>query len=142
MPDGKRQYRKFRSEKIKELKVLDETFDPPRSVKAALDRSVNIWFSEEVGEKILLEIDKDAAHYFKKKIYFPEQRIVKEKKDGTLILRTQANYNEVLRTIIQWIPDIRVIKPKELDIKVRQLLNAYLKGSRPRWAEPFPPLYP
>ena len=71
--------------------------------------------------------------YFKKKIYFPEQRIMKEKKDGTLILQTQANHNEVLRTIIQWIPDIRVIKPKELDLKVRQLLNAYLKGSRPRW---------
>ena len=86
-----------------------------------------------LGEKILLEIDKDAAHYFKKKIYFPEQRIMKEKKDGTLILQTQANFNEVLRTIIQWIPDIRVIKPKELDLKVRQLLNAYLKGSRPRW---------
>jgi len=133
MPDGKRQFRKFRSEKIKGLKVLDETFDPPRNLKTALDRSVNIWFSEEQGEKILLEIDKDAAHYFKKKIYFPEQRIVKEKKDGTLILETQANHNEVLRTIIQWIPDIRVIKPKELDLKVRQLLNAYLKGSRPRW---------
>jgi len=133
MPDGKRQYRKFRSEKIKELKVLDETFDPPRNVKAALDRSVNIWFSEQPGEKILLEIDKDAAHYFKKKIYFPEQRIVKEKKDGSLILQTQANFNEVLRTVIQWIPDIRVIKPKELDVRIRALLNTYLKGSRPRW---------
>ena len=133
MPDGKRQFRKFRVEKIKGLELLDENFDPPRNLKAALERSVNIWFSEEPGEKILLEIDKDAAHYFKKKIYFPEQRIIKEKKDGTLILQTQANFNEVLRTIIQWIPDIRVIKPKELDLKVRQLLNAYLKGSRPRW---------
>lgn len=133
MPDGNRQFRKFRVEKIKGLELLSENFDPPRNLKAALERSVNIWFSEEPGEKILLEIDKDAAHYFKKKIYFPEQRIVKEKKDGTLILQTQANFNEVLRTIVQWIPDIKVIKPKELDLKVRQLLGAYLKGSRPRW---------
>jgi predicted DNA-binding transcriptional regulator YafY len=133
MPDGKRQFRKFRVEKIKGFELLSENFDPPRNLKAALERSVNIWFSEEPGEKILLEIDKDSAHYFKKKIYFPEQRIIKQKKDGTLILQTQANHNEVLRTIIQWIPDIRVIKPKELDLKVRQLLNAYLKGSRPRW---------
>lgn len=133
MPEGKRQFKKFRSEKIKGLELLDESFDAPRNLKAVLDRSVNIWFSEKPGEKILLEIDKDAAHYFKKKIYFPEQRIIKEKRDGTLILQTQANYNEVLRTIIQWIPDIRVIKPKALDLKVRQLLSAYLKGSRPRW---------
>ncbi|HQB12368.1 MAG TPA: YafY family protein [Candidatus Omnitrophota bacterium] len=133
MPEGKRQFRKFRSEKIKALEVLDETFNPPRNLKTALERSVNIWFSEEPGEKILLEIDKDAAHYFKKKIYFPEQRIIKEKKDATLILQTQANHNEVLRTIIQWIPDIRVIQPKELDVKIKGLLKEYLKGSKPRW---------
>ncbi|HQB12722.1 MAG TPA: WYL domain-containing protein, partial [Candidatus Omnitrophota bacterium] len=110
-----------------------ENFDPPRSVKAVLDRSVNIWFNEEPGEKILLEIDKDSAHYFKKKIYFPDQKIVKEKKDGTLVLETHANFNEVMRTIIHWIPDIRVIKPVELDKKIKDLLKEYLKGAKPRW---------
>ncbi len=133
MPDKKREFRKFRSEKIKGLELLDEGFDPPRNIKSVLDRSVNIWFTEHPGEKILLEIDKDAAHYFKKKIYFPDQRIVKEKKDGSLILETHANFNEVLRTIIHWIPDIQVIKPKELDTRIRELLSAYLKGSKPRW---------
>ena len=133
MPEGKRAFWKFRSEKIKGLELLDENFDPPRNLKAMLDRSVNIWFSGEPGEKIVLEIDKDSAHYFKKKIYFPEQRIVKEKKDGTLVLETHANFNEVLRTIVHWIPDIKVIQPKELDSKIRELLNAYLKGSKPRW---------
>jgi predicted DNA-binding transcriptional regulator YafY len=133
MPDGKREFRKFRSEKIKGLEMLNENFDPPRNVKSVLDRSVNIWFTEHPGEKILLEIDKDAAHYFKKKVYFPDQRIVKEKKDGSLILETHANFNEVIRTIVHWIPDIQVIKPKELDTRIRELLGAYLKGSRPRW---------
>lgn len=133
MPEGKRGYWKFRIEKIKGLELLTENFDPPRNLKAILDRSVNIWFTGEPGEKIVLEIDKDSAHYFKKKIYFPEQRIVKEKKDGTLVLETHANFNEVLRTIIHWIPDIKVIQPKELDSKIRELLNAYLKGSKPRW---------
>ena len=135
MPDGKRAFWKFRSEKIKGLEMLTENFDPPRSVKSVLDRSVNIWFNEEPGEKIVFEIDKDAAHYFKKKIYFPDQKIVKEKKDGSLILETHANFNEVIRTIIHWIPDIKVIKPKELDTKIRGLLNAYLKGSKPRWGK-------
>ncbi len=133
MPDGQRVFWKFRSEKIKGLELLNENFDPPRNVKSVLDRSVNIWFTEHPGEKILLEIDKDAAHYFKKKIYFPDQRVVKQKKDGSLVLETRANFNEVLRTIIHWIPDIRVIQPRDLDTKIRQLLNAYLKGSKPRW---------
>ncbi|HOG23731.1 MAG TPA: WYL domain-containing protein [Candidatus Omnitrophota bacterium] len=133
MPDGMRAFWKFRSEKIKGLEMLDENFDPPRSVKSVLDRSVNIWFNEKPGEKIVLEIDKDAAHYFKKKIYFPDQKIVKEKKDGSLVLETYANFNEVIRTIIHWIPDIRVIKPKDLDSRIRDLLNAYLKGAKPRW---------
>ncbi len=133
MPDGKRAFWKFRSEKIKGLELLDEYFEPPRSVKSVLDRSVNIWFTEHPGEKIVLEIDKASAHYFKKKIYFPDQRILKEKKDGSIIVETHANFNEVIRTIIHWIPDIRVITPKELDTKIRGLLNAYLKGSKPRW---------
>ena len=133
MPEGKRAFWKFRSEKIKGLELLDENFDPPRNLNAMLDRSVNIWFSGEPGEKIVLEIDKDAAHYFKKKIYFPEQKIVKEKKDGTLVLETHANFNEVMRTIIHWIPDIRVISPKALDVKITGILKEYLKGSKPRW---------
>jgi predicted DNA-binding transcriptional regulator YafY len=133
MPEGKKAFWKFRSEKIKGLELLNENFDPPRDLKAILDRSVNIWFSADPGEKIVLEIDKDAAHYFKKKVYFPEQRIVKEKKDGTLVVESRANFNEVLRTIIHWIPDIRVIQPKELDTKIKDLLKEYLKGSKPRW---------
>ena len=133
MPEGKRAYWKFRSEKIKGLELLTENFDPPRNLKAILDKSVNIWFTGDPGEKIVLEIDKAAAHYFKKKIYFPEQRIVKAKMDGTLVLETRANFNEVLRTIIHWIPDIRVVSPKELDVKIKGLLKEYLKGSNPRW---------
>ncbi len=136
MPEGKQQFWKFRSEKIKGVDMLNEHFDPPRSVKSVLDRSVNIWFSEKPGDKIILEIDKASAHYFKKKIYFPDQKIVKEKKDGTLILETYANFNEVMRTIIHWIPDIRVISPKELDSKINELLKAYLKGAKPRWGGP------
>ncbi|OGW69253.1 MAG: hypothetical protein A2036_03915 [Omnitrophica bacterium GWA2_50_21] len=135
MPEGKSAFWKFRSEKIKGLELLDENFDPPRDLKTILDRSVNIWFNADPGEKIVLEIDKDAAHYFKKKIYFPEQRIMKETKDGTLIVESRANFNEVLRTIIHWIPDIRVIKPKELDTKIQGIVTAYLKGSKPRWGK-------
>ncbi|MFA7001865.1 MAG: WYL domain-containing protein [Candidatus Omnitrophota bacterium] len=133
MPDGKRVFWKFRSEKIKGLDLIDAHFEPPRNLKAVLDRSVNIWFSEQPGEKIVLEIDKASAHYFKKKIYFPDQRIVKEKKDGTMVLETYANFNEVMRTIIHWIPDIRVLSPKALDDKIRELLRAYLQGAKPRW---------
>lgn len=135
MPDGKRAFWKFRSEKIKGLTMLDENFDPPRGTRAMLDRSVNIWFSEDPGAKIVLEIDKSASHYFREKIYFPEQNIIKEKKDGTLVLETRANFNEVLRTIIHWIPDIRVVRPKELDTKIKSLLKEYLKGAKPRWGK-------
>ena len=58
---------------------------------------------------------------------------MKEKKDGTLVIESRANFNEVMRTIIHWIPDIRVISPKDLDMKIKGLLKEYLKGSKPRW---------
>jgi predicted DNA-binding transcriptional regulator YafY len=133
MPDGKRQFWKFRSEKIRGLELSNDYFEPPQNIKAVLDRSVNIWFSEEPGERIVLEIGKSSAHYFRKKVYFPGQKIVKEKKDGSLLVETRANFNEVIRTIIHWIPDIRVIAPKALDQRIKGLLRAYLKGAKARW---------
>ncbi|MCM8771248.1 MAG: WYL domain-containing protein, partial [Candidatus Omnitrophica bacterium] len=112
---GKDWILKLRLERIKKLEVLGENFDVPENLQAMLEQSVNIWFSEKRDKNVRLRIDKDVAHFFRQKTYFPLQKIKRQNRDGSLIVECKASqYDEVANTIKHWIPYIKVIEPKEL----------------------------
>ncbi len=70
-------------------------------MKAMLDESVNIWFSDQRNKKVLLKVDKEAARFFKTKKYLPLQKIVKQNKDGSMLVQAMvAQDMEVLPTIL------------------------------------------
>lgn len=118
---------KFRLENIKKVKVLDEYFEPPENLKTILDESVNIWFTEKRDKKVVLKVNKDAAKYFRQKIYLPLQKIAKENKDGSLAVECWVNnYNEVIPTILRWIQYVYIIEPKELKEGIKDILLRYL----------------
>jgi len=124
---GKDWILKFRIEKIKDLRVLDEYFEPPKNLQAMLDESVNIWFSECKNKEALLRIDKEVARFFKQKTYFPRQKIKKEHRDGSLLVETKfGQYEEIIHIIMHWLPHIVVITPKELKKDVKANIRAYL----------------
>ncbi len=126
--DGEDWTRKFRLERIKKLKVLDEYFVLPENLKTMLDQSVNIWFAEKRDKKVVLKIDKDASHYFKQRVYFPLQKIKKENKDGSLIIETKVSHHmEAIPTIFQWIPYVKVVEPKGLRKEIKELVEGYAK---------------
>ena len=98
--DGKEWVMKFRVDKIKDVAAQDEYFDPPENLQAMLDESVNIWFDEFKPSKVLLRVDKEVAHFFKQRTYFPRQEIKKENKDGSLTVEIQiTNKMEFLPTV-------------------------------------------
>ena len=89
-----------------------------------LDQSVNIWFAEKRDKKVVLKVHKDAGHFFKQRVYFPLQKIKKENKDGSLILKTKVcHYMEAIPTIFQWIPYVKVVEPKELKKEIRRTIQ-------------------
>ena len=52
--------------------------------------------------------------------------ITKENKDGSLILEYKiTKEEEILPTIFHWLPHIKVIEPKWLDDKIREILKQY-----------------
>ena len=127
--DGENQTRKFRLERIKKLEVLDEYFVLPENLKTMLDQSVNIWFAEKRDKKVVLKVHKDAGHFFKQRVYFPLQKIKKENKNGSLTIETKvSHYMEVITTIFQWIPYVKVIEPKELKKEIRGIVKGYVKA--------------
>jgi len=121
---------KPRLDNIKGLRQLDERFKVTKNLRAMLDESVNVWFPEERNQRVLLEISPAAAEYFKKKVYFPVQKIVKEHKDGKLELETMVSsqFMEVIPTIKQWIPHIKVLSPQILKAQVKKLVQEYLRS--------------
>ena len=119
---------KLRLEKITYCKVLDETFSKPKNLQNILDESVNIWFETKRDKKAILNIDKKVAKYFKEKNYFPKQKIVKEYKTGDIVLECYfAKEEEILHTILQWIPYIIVKEPNTLADTIKLKISNYQK---------------
>lgn len=119
---------KFRLERIAGVDLLDEYFEEPANLKAMLEESVNVWFSERRQKKVVLKVDKDAAPFFRQKRYFPLQKIKKENKDGSLIVETTVcDDMEVLPAVKSWIPHIIVIQPVELNRGIKKFVERYLR---------------
>ncbi len=121
---------KLRLDNIKGLTVLKQQYESSKNLKAMMDESVNVWFPENRSQKVLLELKPSVAKYFKKKVYFPLQKIVKEHKDGRIVLETRVSnqYMEIIPTIHQWLPMIKILAPTELRTLSKKLTREYLKS--------------
>ena len=118
---------KFRLDRIKKLEVLEEYFTAPMNVKTILDQSVNAWFAAERDTTVVLRIEHEVADFFRKKTYFPLQKIKKEYANGNIDVQTLiAREEEVIPIILQWMPYIRVLRPKALAEAVRDRVKSYL----------------
>jgi predicted DNA-binding transcriptional regulator YafY len=125
---GKDWILKLRLDRIKNLTLTKEHFKIPSTLKAMLEQSVNVWFSEKRNKKITLKVDGEVAHFFKQKKYFPMQKIKKVQKNGSLIIECKAcQYEEVIPTIMHWIPHIVVVEPKSLRKEIEKIVGDYGK---------------
>lgn len=126
-PEGKKWLTKFRLENITSVENIGGYFVPPQNLRTILDESINILFPDKRDKVVALRIDKEITRYFKKRKYFPLQRIKKTNKDGSLIVETKVgNYEEILPVIFRWIPNISVAAPLDLKEKVIQEIKKYL----------------
>jgi len=117
---------RLRLECIRQIIPKTQKFEVPVNLKAMLDESVNIWFSDQRNKKVLLKVDKEAARFFKTKKYLPLQKIVKQNKDGSMLVQAMvAQDMEVLPTILLWIPYVRVITPKKLALDIKDVVREY-----------------
>jgi len=119
---------KFRIDNITGVKPTTEKFDPPENLKEMLENSVSIFFSNEKKTKAVLSVDREVADYFRKKKIFPDQKIIEEKKDGTIIIESKYGVNvEIMPLIQHWMPYIKVIEPVDLAENVRETVKKYLE---------------
>lgn len=117
---------KLRLDKIKKAKPLTTHFNRPKKLDKILRDSASIWFEENRKLKVRMCIDAEAAPYFKKREYFPKQKILKTTKDRMLIVECAVGkFEEIIPTILEWIPHIVVENPKELQVLIAEKLDTY-----------------
>lgn len=83
------------------------------------------------GEKELnvhLRFSREVATYISERLWHPSQKI-SYRNDGRLDLRLRVRgWKELVRWVLSWQPDVRVISPKSLHVRVREKMHAGLKN--------------
>ncbi|MFA5321452.1 MAG: WYL domain-containing protein [Smithella sp.] len=108
--------KRYALDKIKDIRLLKSGFKSiPNDLDAVLQKSANIWFAEEMNLEIIVQIDSEVSHYFKRRRMFPTQEIKEEKPDGSLIVSFRVGHYEAIRDILKsWIPHIKILEPKTI----------------------------
>jgi predicted DNA-binding transcriptional regulator YafY len=121
-------YRTYHIKSIKQLKITNEKFTPDKKLLKNLDKAVNIWFDPQ-KEFISVELfaDEYATKYLERIPISKTQKIIKNADGTSTIYLEITNSNEIIRKLLMWIPNLRVITPKwlkeEVDEAVREYLN-------------------
>ena len=101
-------------------------FKPDPEILAQLESENSIWFGQEKSE-VVLSIHADVAMHFKQRLLFPEQQIVKELNDGSLLISSQISHqNQIMPLIRYWIPHVRVVNPVGMQTEIEIGLKEYL----------------
>lgn len=114
----------IRLDNILEVASTDKTFKVREDIIKTLEQSPNVWFGEKKDIKVVVKVFPEVAHYFKAKEVFPMQKTTKEWKDGSLTIESHvSNHREAIQIIMQWVPYISIIQPKDLRLKIQTLLK-------------------
>jgi predicted DNA-binding transcriptional regulator YafY len=108
-----RQPRNFKLERIREIRVLEERYEPPRdfSLREYLAHAWGIWVSEKPVE-VELRFAPSAAERVKETIWQQGQEL-EEEPDGSLILRlVVAEPTELRHWVLGWGAACEVVSPE------------------------------
>jgi predicted DNA-binding transcriptional regulator YafY len=131
MSDKKGEYVKYRLDKITAIELSTHVFTPPPNLERAMKAATSVWGAMPARNRKIamrLKISPAAADFFRKKEFFPLQKISKENSDGSVILESRlAQFMEAIPTILNWIPDIEVLEPEKLKTEIRARVEQYLQ---------------
>lgn len=93
---------------IKEdLKSLSDT------IKGDIDEAYGIFF-EGTPKKVVLEFNERVADYVHEQVWFPMQTIEETRDGGLLLTFHVTDYREILREVLSFGSDVKVLEPPEL----------------------------
>ncbi|PAF45527.1 WYL domain-containing protein [Helicobacter sp. 11S02629-2] len=113
--------------KIQKLKVLNKTFSSKEELVQKIETNNANWFAQKVTE-VTLEIKKPLIEFFLRRKILPNQKIVKQSEEKLVLSTNVAYEEEMLGVVKRGIPHIKILKPKDLNDKLKALLKAYIQN--------------
>lgn len=112
---------------IKNIELDGEKFEfKDNSIQDKLDGAINAHFKDKKPILVELEIYKEIAKYFHRKPLSQKQSLrPSEHPDYEIMSIYITDFMEIIPTIQQFLPFIKVLSPNELDEKIREHLNDY-----------------
>ena len=126
------QFSLFRISKIENLKPTGKSFHQNRDINSFIKDMQTPWAKYSFNYKehlieVIVEVHRSKAQFFKAKKHLPSQKIIEEKKDGTLVLSfTVTQELEMIDIIKRWVPHMRVIEPKSLQERIHKDIKLWI----------------
>ncbi len=107
-------------------KGLSQSFTPDTAILERIEKGDGIYF-EGVMDEVILKVASEVAVYFTRRAVLPNQEIVKEMTDGTLIVMCKkVHEQEILPLVRFWIPHVEIVAPDAMKVKLMQQLQGYM----------------
>lgn len=85
------------------------------------------FFEDGNSFRVVIEVYKEIAPYFKRRDFIESQRIEKENADGSLIVSFEVTHDEDIDNIIKsWLPHVVVLEPQRYREKFLKELEEYI----------------
>ena len=115
--------------KIEEFRATTKVYSSEhQDVEAMLSNVHTAWFEDGNSFEVKVKVKAKIAHFFKLKQHLASQKLVKENKDGSIIITFNVSTDEDVDNLIKaWLPHIEVIKPERFRKKLVLELEEYLR---------------
>ena len=125
--NNKEAFKKYHLKTIRNVQILNKTFEIPALVEERLKYANSVWFNLDEQFVVRLFIDKEIKKYFERKP-LRGQTIIGEDKDGSIEIEIKiSNTMEILPLILYYIPYIKVLEPQSLADEIKDRVQWYLK---------------
>ena len=122
--------KKYYLKNINNIQLLEETFKSTDKLDTLLENSISVWFSQHTEPyKVILNISKEVAKYFKRKPISKSQITESVYADGSMDVSVAiTNDMEIIPFVKYWIPHIKVLEPLSVKETIELDLKAYIES--------------
>ena len=115
---------------IEEFRASTKTFSTSYvDINAILENVHTAWFEDGNSFVVKIKVKKEIAHFFRLKKHLNSQEILKENKDGSLVVAFNVSCDEDVDNLIKaWLPHIEVISPTRFRKKLIGELESYISS--------------
>ena len=122
-----KEIRKYHLKSIEELELTDDTFTPPKTdALNKLDNAINAYFkgdAENIDVELL--VHKQVKIYLERQPLNKSQKMFREDDDYDRLTITITDEREIIPTIQQYLPFIKVLSPESLCNEIEKNIKNY-----------------